>query len=126
MSMGTMPASPGADPIRDFGMFKALERLLADWEAAQRRDALHVDYLGEQVVPQAGDRTCYVLRRSHFDKPERDGVTEQVIYIDKENLLQVGALAIGQQGLIGAYYYRDIKINPEFPAGQFQRASIRP
>jgi len=116
----------GRYPIREFGMFKALERLLADWEAAQKNNALHVEYLGEQVVPETGGRTCYVLHRTNFDKPERDGVTEQVLYIDRENWLQVGAVAKGPHGLIGTYYYRDIQINPDFTAKQFQRESVRP
>ena len=41
-----------------------------------------------------GGRDCYVLRRTRFLKPERDGVTEQTVYIDKESWLQLGSVAL--------------------------------
>ncbi len=114
----------GRFTIREFGMYNGLARLLADWEAARQRGALHVEYLGEQAVERAGNRPCYVLRRTRFLKPERDGVTEQVVYIDKESWLQVGSVASGAQGLIGAYFYRDIVINPSFEPDPFTRQAL--
>jgi hypothetical protein len=111
----------GRFTIREFGMHLGLARLFADWKAARDRNALWVEYLGEQVVQETGGRTCYVLRRTRFAHPERDGVTEQILYIDKENWLQVGSVAKGERGLIGAYYYRNIRINPEFDPDPFQR-----
>ena len=117
--------SSGRFTIKEFGMYNGLARLLADWEAAQKKGALHVEYLGEQVVKETGDRTCHVLRRTRFLKPERDGVTEQTVYIDKETWLQVGSVARGPEGLIGAYFYRNIVINPDLPADQFTPAGLK-
>jgi hypothetical protein len=114
----------GRFTIKEFGMYNGLARLLVDWEAAQKKGALHVEYLGEQVVKGVGDRTCHVLRRSQFLRPERDGVTEQTVYIDKETWLQVGSVARGPEGLIGAYFYRNIVINPDLPADQFTPAGL--
>ena len=111
----------GRFTIKEFGMYQGLARLFADWRAAQDRNALHVEYLGEQTVPETGGRTCYVLRRTRFLKPERDGVTEQVLYVDKETWLQVGSVAKGEPGLIGAYFYRDVHINPPFDPDPFGR-----
>jgi hypothetical protein len=111
----------GRFTIKEFGMYQGLARLFADWKAAQDRGALHVEYLGEQTVQEAGGRTCYVLRRTRFLRPERDSVTEQVLYVDKETWLQVGSVARGEPGLIGAYFYRDIHINPPFDADPFGR-----
>src|SRR5262249_18772639 len=109
----------GRFTVKEFGMYQGLARLFTDWKAAEDRGALHVEYMGEQVVPETGGRTCYVLRRTRFLKPERDGVTEQVLYVDKENWLQVGSVANGDRGLIGAYFYRDIQINPAFQPDAF-------
>ena len=78
-------------------------------------------------MKEAGDRVCYTLRRDQYPKPEEDGVTELTIYIDKETYLQVGAVLKGEGGkLIASYYFRDIKLNPEFKADQFTRAALTP
>jgi hypothetical protein len=115
----------GRFTIKQFGLYNGLARLLSDWEAAQKKGALHVEYLGEQAVERMGNRPCYVLRRTRFLAPERDGVTEQTVWIDKESWLQVGSLAAGPQGVIGAYYYRDVEVNPEFAPNQFTRAGLK-
>ena len=115
----------GRFTIKEFGMYNGLARLLADWEAADRRGTLHVEHLGEQEPEEAGGRRCHVLRRADILKPERDGVTEQTVYIDAETWLQVGSVANGAAGLIGAYFYRDVKVNPEFPPDQFTRAALK-
>jgi hypothetical protein len=115
----------GRFTIKEFGMYNGLARLLADWEAADRRGTLHVEHLGEQEPEEAGGRRCHVLRRADILKPERDGVTEQTVYIDAETWLQVGSVANGPAGLIGSYFYRDVKVNPEFPPEQFTRAGLK-
>jgi hypothetical protein len=115
----------GRFTIKEFGMYNGLARLLADWESARQKGALQVEYLGEQAVERAGGRPCYALRRTRFARPERDGVTEQTVYIDKENWLQVGSVASGAAGLVGAYYYRDVSINPEFAPDQFRPAALK-
>jgi hypothetical protein len=115
----------GRFTIKEFGMYNGLARLLADWEAADRKGALHVEHHVEPAVEEAGGRRCHVLRRTRFLKPERDGVTEQTVYIDAETWLQVGSVGNGPAGLIGAYFYRDILVNPEFPPDRFTRAGLK-
>jgi hypothetical protein len=116
----------GRYPLSEYGIKKGTERTLAAWRAARDERALHVEYLGEQRVREAGDRLCYKLRRRNA-RPENDGVTELTIYVDKENLLQVGSVLKGGGGkLIGEYFFRDIELNPAFSDGQFERGALSP
>jgi hypothetical protein len=116
----------GRFPLDEFGLGKGLERTLAGWRDARAEGALHVEYRGEQKVEEAGGRTCYVLRRTGYLRPENDGVTEQTVYIDKETWLQVGSVARGEDGqVIGAYFFRDVRLNPEFEPGQFTREALK-
>ena len=49
------------------------------------------------------------------------------IYIDKETWLQVGTVLKGDGGkLVGEYFFRDLKLNPEFKPDQFLRAALKP
>lgn len=111
--------------LTDFGIAAGMRRAHTDWGAAEREGSLHVEYLGERVVEEAGGRPCHVLHRTRFRRPEHDGVTEQTLYIDKENWLQVGSVAKGEHGLIGEYYFRDIRLNPEHEPGQFTREALK-
>jgi hypothetical protein len=116
----------GRYTLNEYGIRKGSERTLSAWIAAQQRGALKVAYLGEQRVREAGDRLCYKLRRT-YDRPEQDGVMELTVYVDKENLLQVGSVLKGAGGkLIGEYFFRDLQLNPEFSPGQFQREALIP
>ncbi len=115
----------GRYSLKQFGLKNATLRVIASWKAAKAADALHVEFLGEEKVKEAGDRVCWVLKRSKYKKPERDGVVETTVYIDKENWLQVGSIVRGEGGkLIGEYYFRDIELNPKFDEEQFQRAAL--
>jgi hypothetical protein len=116
----------GRYPLSEYGIKKGTERTLAAWSAARDQQALHVEFLGEQRVKEAGDRLCYKLRR-RYARPENDGVTELTIYVDKENLLQVGSVLKGPGGkLVGEYFFRDIELNPAFSDGQFERGALSP
>jgi hypothetical protein len=116
----------GRYPLSEYGIKKGTERTLAAWRAAHEQGTLHVDFLGEQPVKEAGDRLCYKLRR-RYARPENDGVTELTLYLDKENLLQVGSVLKGAGGrLIGEYFFRDIELNPAFSDGQFERGALSP
>lgn len=116
----------GRYSIKEFGLRKGLERTIKTWKDAKEGGTLFVEFLGEQKLKEAGDRTCYVLKRSRYAKPESDGVLEVTVYIDKETWLQVGSVIKGKDGdLIGTYYFRDIKLNPELKAEQFQRDALR-
>jgi outer membrane lipoprotein-sorting protein len=77
-------------------------------------------------IPEVGDRDCYVLHRI-CAKPELDGVKDVTIYVDAETWLQVGSVLKDDKGLlIGSYYFRDIKLNPEFKKDQFTPAGLNP
>lgn len=115
----------GRYPITEFGLKKATQRVLRGWKKAHADNHLHVEYLGIHKVPEAGNVACYKLRRSRYAKPEEDGVTELTIYLDTENLLQVGSVLRGKdRRLIAEYYFRDIRLNPTFRPDQFTRAAL--
>jgi hypothetical protein len=116
----------GRYTLPQFGLRKAMERVLVEWEAASKDGDLGVKYLGIKKVKEAGDRPCYVLRRV-AKKPDRDGIQECTIYVDTQNWLQVGTILKDEKGnLLAEYYWRDIKLNPEFRKNQFTRAGLNP
>jgi hypothetical protein len=121
------PRSPDAQQasrisLPQFGMGKATERLLASWQAGAREEKLHVEYLGKKKVHEAGDRTCYVLRRTGFSQ---EGVTAITAYFDAETWLQVGTTLKGEDNaLLADYFFRDVRINPELPDDTFTRQSL--
>src|SRR5216683_3485526 len=132
-----------------FGIKNGTLRTLTFCKKAQEKGTLHVEYygadgqwhacgpeanvsLGEQKVAQAGNRSCYLLRR-HYTEPENDGVMELTLYIDKQNWLQVGSIVQGKpeepngkRYLIGEYYFRDIELNPHFSPDQFKETALAP
>jgi hypothetical protein len=122
-SADAMNASRYALP--EFGIAKGTERTLAAWEHAADRGKLKVEYLGVRSVPEAGNVPCHVLRRT-CDPPEEDGVVRVDISVDTNHWLQVGnVLTAAEDQLIAAYYFRDLVLNPDFPAHQFDPKSVR-
>jgi hypothetical protein len=123
---GTEARQSGRYTIKEFGIRKGMERTLASWKAAEAKGELHVELLGEVRLKEAGDRPCLELRRTRYARPENDGVTELTSFIDKENWLQIGSILKGENGkAIGDYYFRDLKINPDFKPDQFTRDGLR-
>jgi hypothetical protein len=117
----------GRYTVKEFGIKKGTERTLAGWKAAREKGALHVEDLGVVRVKEAGDRPCLALRRTRFARPEDDGVTELTVYFDEENWLQVGSVLKGEGGkFIASYYFRDVRLNPEFKPDQFTRSGLKP
>lgn len=115
----------GRYPLTEFGIKIGMERTLAAWQAAAKQGALQVEFLGERKIKEAGDRPCWVLKRTGYKKPEEDGVTEFTGYYDTETWLQVGTVLKGPGNqLIGDYFFRDIKLNPEFKEGTFTREAV--
>jgi hypothetical protein len=121
---GSSARSSGRYPQTEFGIKIGTERTVTDWEAARNRKALHVEYLGQKKIAEVGDRVCYVFKRSQYDKPEQDGIIEATMYIDKETWLQVGSVLKGEDGLVGEYFFRDIKLNPDFKPDTFTRKGL--
>lgn len=112
--------------VHKFGLKMSLERALASWQGAQDRGALHVDYLGLQPLAGVDGRICYGIHRVG-DVPEDDGVLDQTLYVDKETWLPLGIIARGKGGeLIGEYYFHVLKLNTDFPPGQFDRSALNP
>src|ERR1700757_2375647 len=104
-----------------------MERTLASWEAAQKKDELHIEQLGEVKVTETGDRACLGLKRVKYARAENDGVMGMTLYVDKETWLLVGTVLVDGDGeLIGAYYFRDLKLNPKFQDEQFTEAALKP
>lgn len=116
----------GRYTLKEFGVKKAMERSLAAFKAAQEANALQYEYLGIKRVREVGDRPCFTLHRVS-KKPEADGVKDIVLYVDTETWLQVGNVLKDEDGvLVGAYYFRDFKFNPDFPKDAFQRSALMP
>jgi hypothetical protein len=115
----------GRYSLPEFGLERGTQNTLAAWKDAHNKGELHIEYLGETKLKEAGDRTCYKLRRSKYAKPEEDGITELTIYIDKETWLQVGSVLKGENDqYIAQYYFRDIKLNPEFTEQTFKKEAL--
>lgn len=123
---GEEAKSAGRYPLTEFGIKIGMQRLLASWEQAKKDDAFHVELLGAQKIREAGDRYCWVLRRTRYAAPTAEGVTESILFFDKETWLQVGTLLKDEGGnVIGEYFFRDIKINPDLPDDTFSRAALK-
>jgi hypothetical protein len=123
---GEEARASGRYTLKEFGIAKGMERTLATWQAARKRGKLTVEYLGEIKVHEAGDRACWRVRRK-YDEPSSDGVMSLTLYVDKETWLQVGSVLKDKDGrLIGEYYFRDMKLNPKFKPGQFERGALTP
>ena len=99
---------------------------LLAFKTAQEDGTLQVEYLGIKKVPEAGDRPCFTLRRI-LKKAEPDGVKEVMLHIDTQTWQQVGNVLKDEQGvLVGAYYFRDFKFNPDLRKEDFQRQALTP
>jgi len=124
--LGTDAKKSSRVPITEFGIRIGMGHALAPGEAAQKQNALHVEFLGEAKVKEAGDRVCWKLHRKDYKKPEDiDGVADAVFYYDKETWLQVGTTLKDADGkLLGEYWFRDIQLNPDFKAGTFSREAV--
>jgi len=113
-------------PLPEFGIKIGMQRTLTSWEKARKNKTLHVEYLGVKRVAEAGDRPCWVLRRTGYTRPEEDGIAQLTTYFDKETWLQLGTVLKNPKGqLVGEYFFRDVKVNPDFPAGTFTRDALK-
>lgn len=112
-------------PINNFGIQKGTESTLQSMYKASASGALHVRYEGIFKVAELGGRECYKLVRTPYDPPELEGINEYTLYIDKELMLQTGSVLKDSKGeLIAEYWFRDVRINPEFNKKQFTRNAL--
>jgi hypothetical protein len=115
----------GRYTLDQFGIYLGTERIVHTMRKAKERGELHVTYEDLYRVPELGDRVCYKLVRTPYDRPEEDDLNELTIYIDRETWLQTGSVLKDAKGnLIAEYFFRDVKINPEFKKNQFTRAGL--
>lgn len=112
-------------PISRFGMAKGLDSTIASMQRAQARGALHLTYLGKEKVAELGDRECYKFLRTPYEPPEDDELNEYTLYVDCQTWLQSGSVLKNAAGeLIAEYWFRDVRLNPEFNPKQFTRDSL--
>lgn len=112
-------------PITEFGIDKGTESTIASMTKARARGALHVRYEGVYNVPELDNRECYKLVRTPYDRPELEGISHYTLYIDKELMLQTGSILRDADGnLIANYFFKDVKLNPEFNEKQFTRDAL--
>lgn len=118
--------SAGRYTLQQFGLRRTAERTAKEWREAREKGTLQVEYLGVKRLAEAGDRPCWTWRRL-LKKPDANGIGEVVISLDTETWLQVGTVLRDPKGqLLGAYYFRDLKLNPDHKKEQFQRAALTP
>jgi hypothetical protein len=139
--------------IRDAGLYRSMLRTHTAWKARAAAGELKTEYLGKKAVEAVG-RECHVVKRIcprvELDAFEirgqastdpkavaTEGHTEVTIYIDAERWLQVGSELYrtepdgtrtepdGTRVLVGAYYFRDVELNPTFPPDTFTPEGLK-
>ena len=120
----------GRYTLDQFGFKKSLQRILSSMQAAKQKDALHLQFLGETKVFECDQRICFKLKRT-YEAPDADGTEDLTLYVDRENFLPVGIVvrgkmdaATGNRELLGEYFFRDLRLNPQFSPQQFNEAAF--
>lgn len=122
---GAEARESGRYTVNQFGLYLAVQRMITNMRQAEARGELHVRYVGQEVLPEAGNRPCYKFVRGPYVPPEEDGIAELTIYIDCETWLNVGSVLRDSQGqLIAEYYFRDIQLNPQHSESQFAPSAL--
>jgi hypothetical protein len=128
--------------VTEAGIGHVLERTYRAWAAERDRGHLHAEYLGTRPVAEVGGRVCHVVRRTCetptidpfvMTEPPPDPATRPAdavktitLLIDAETGFQLGSELRRADGeLAGAYYYRDIEVNPSFTREQFTPAAFK-
>jgi len=137
---GTLPRGSARYTIEEFGFFHSTKRALKVWTTAKSVAGLEWKNLGKRMV---GDRECHVIRRicavdeldpyaggeanpRITDANRADSFKSVTLYFDTRTWLQLGAELHRADGeLVGSYFYRDVKLNPTFPAGTFTRTALK-
>jgi hypothetical protein len=128
--------------IRDAGPYRGMLRTYDVWKERKQEGTLTTEYLGRKPVEKAGGADCYMVKRicrslevDPFElggtvklTPEllaQEGFSELTIMIDAKSWIQVGTELRRDNGdLIGAYYFRDIEVNPAFPTDTFNKDGL--
>src|SRR5262249_52728397 len=111
-----------------FGFKNTLLRAISSMQEAHKKGALRLGFEGEAKVIEAGSRVCYKIKRA-YSEPEADGTEELTLYVDRDNYLPIGVVvkgkvdpATGNRQLLGEYFFRDVRLNPELSPDQFKEA----
>ncbi len=132
--------------IRDAGLYRSMLRTHEAWKTRREAGELKTEYLGKKVVEKIG-RECHLIKRlcprTEIDAFEiggtapndpnvvaNEGFTEVTIFIDAEWWLQVGTELYrtepdGTRVLVGAYYFRDVQLNPSIPPDTFTPEGLK-
>lgn len=120
----------GRYTLDQFGFKNSLKRILASMQDAKQKENLHLEFLGESKVIESDQRVCFKLKRT-YAQPENDGAQELTLYVDRENFLPLGIVVkgkvdpgTGNRELLGEYFFRDLRLNPQLSADQFKEAAF--
>lgn len=128
--------------IRDAGLYRGTLRTYDVWKQRKEEGILATEYLGRKPVEEAGGVECHIVKRicqtpevDAFElggtpdlRPEsiaQEGFTEVTVMIDAKRWLQVGTELRRANGeLVGAYYFRDIELDPSFATDTFSKDGL--
>jgi hypothetical protein len=138
--------------IRDAGLYRVMLRTHQVWNRRKAEGSLDTEYIGMKPVEKAGGLQCYIVKRVcrttevdafmvktdreseglnddaaniSLDKLGKEGFSEVTIMIDAKRWLQVGTELRRANGeLIGAYYFRDVELNPKFSNDTFLKDGL--
>jgi hypothetical protein len=139
---GAIPRNSARYSIEEFGLKQSTERTWKAWREQQKHGQLIVEYLGERTPAETGQRRCFVIKRTCVQpeidayiagedhavtaKNEADAFSSVTAYFDCETRLQVGTELHRKDGeLAGAYWFRELEVNPSFDADTFTRAAFK-
>jgi hypothetical protein len=139
---GFMPRQSARYSIEEFGLVQSTKRTLAAWSAARDNGTLKTEYLGRKAIPELNGQMCHVIRRlcptDEIDayapgddnavtpKNQADAFRTVTVYLSAESWLQLGTELRRADGeLAGAYWFRELVVNPKLPANQFTAAAMK-
>ncbi len=122
---GTEAKKRSRYPITQFGMRMGMQHLFESWRGSQLAHVnLSVRYLGKQTPPD-DDQLGYKIESIREEPEPLDGVTRADLYVSVKDLLLIRSELYAKnpggddERRIAIYHFKDIKLNPEFDAGQF-------
>jgi hypothetical protein len=111
-------------PPNEFGIYVGTERVYSAWKAAREHGALRTEYLGLQPVSALDGKPCHAIRRTCLT-PEEDGLTHVTIQFDPDTCLQVGAVLMENNELIGRYHFANVRLNPPIGVDRFSPDTLK-
>ena len=143
MVNGTLAEGQARYCLRDGGLYGGMLRTFDAWKHRKEAGTLQIEYLEKRVVPQVGNRLCYIVKRicptpevdafelggtakTDPDSIAKEGFATVTVMIDAERWLQVGTELRRANGeLLASYYFRDVELNPTFPPDTFTQTGLK-